>query len=213
MPRVRTRALLLQDKGVRLISRKSSPNHADSYATPIRRTPRFWCPRAALLVLLVGVSVASAVWWWDVHVNVSASVPRGLYRTVDTVPTRESLVAACLPPEAARVGLERGYLAAGHCPGGAQAVLKRVAAVAGDLVEVSPAGVRVNGRPLPNSAPAAVDSRGRPLAHVVWGQHAVRTGELWLISTEDPRGWDSRYFGPVLVAAVRSVARPVLTLD
>jgi len=164
-------------------------------------------------VLLVCTSLAWATWFWDLHVNVSASAPRGLYRTVDAPPTRERLVAACLPLELARVGRERGYLGVGDCPGGVQAVLKRIAAVGGDIVDVSPRGVRVNGRPVPNSETALVDSRGRGLSHAGWGRHAVRAGEVWLLSTHDPRSWDSRYFGPLNAGHLRATVRPVLTVD
>jgi type IV secretory pathway protease TraF len=44
-----------------------------------------------------------------------------------------------------------------------QPVLKPVVAVAGDVVEVGLEAVTVNGRPLPGSSSAAVDSLGRTL--------------------------------------------------
>ncbi len=202
-----------QDKGVRWIRRKPASHHADSYATRIRGTPPFRYRRWPLLVLLVCTSLAWAMWFWGLHVNLSASAPRGLYRRVDAPPTRGRFVATCLPLELAHVGRERGYLGVGDCPGGVQAILKRIAAIGGDIVDSSPRRVRVNDRPVPNSETALLDSRGRGLSHTGWGRHVVRPEEVWLLSTHDPRSWDSRYFGPLNVAQIRATVQPVLTVD
>jgi conjugative transfer signal peptidase TraF len=130
---------------------------------------------------------------------------------VDEPVARGVLVVACVPPAAARLARERGYLAEGSCPGGTQPILKRIGAVPGDLVDLEPDGVAVNGTRLPGSAPAVSDSRGRPLLHAPWGPTAVAPGEVWLIGIETTRSWDSRYFGPVALDYVHAV-RPVLTL-
>jgi len=51
---------------------------------------------------------------------------------------------ACLPPELAAFGRARQYLGSGDCPGGAQPVLKRIGAVAGDVVELTDTTAAVN---------------------------------------------------------------------
>src|SRR5207244_933762 len=94
---------------------------------------------------------------WLMRLNLSPSVPLGLYRMVDQPVTRGVLVVGCVPPAAARLARERGYLGGGSCPGGAQPVLKRVGAVPGDLVDLRPDGVAVNGTRLSDSAPALRD--------------------------------------------------------
>ena len=86
-------------------------------------------------------------------------------------------------------------------------------ALPGDVVEVTPAEVRVNDRPLPRSATAAVDSAGRPLPHAPWGRHRVAPEQVWLLGTGDRRSWDSRYFGPLSLAHIRATVAPVLMLD
>lgn len=111
----------------------------------------------------------------------------------------------------ARLGLMRGYLAAGSCPGGAEPVAKLAKAFAGDMVDVGPGRVAVNGARFANSRTAGHDSAGRPLQHVGWGRHEVRAGEVWLFGFNDARSWDARYFGPVPLANVRGVLKPVLT--
>jgi len=92
-------------------------------------------------------------------------------------------------------------------------MLKRVVAVAGDVVEIRPEAVTINGRRLPSSSTAASDSLGRELPHAAWGRHVVGANEFWLISTRVPNSWDSRYLGPISKAQVWSVARSVWTVD
>jgi conjugative transfer signal peptidase TraF len=120
------------------------------------------------------------------HVNLSASAPRGLYRTVTGSPTRGAWVVACVGSPAAALARARGYLGPGPCEGGVQPMLKPVVALAGDVVEVGPEAVAVNGQRLSGSSSSGVDSRGGALPHVAWGRYVVRPDELWLVSTRVP---------------------------
>jgi type IV secretory pathway protease TraF len=72
------------------------------------------------------------------HVNLSASSPRGLSRRVAEAPTRGAGVVVCVSSESAEFALTGGWLGPGPWPGGVQPLLKRVVAVAGDLVEIDP---------------------------------------------------------------------------
>jgi conjugative transfer signal peptidase TraF len=82
---------------------------------------------------------------------------------------------------------------------------KLVAAVPGDRVEYREAGaasaVLVNGVALRNSAMLERDGAGVPLPHASLPR-VLGPNEVWLTSTH-PRGFDSRYYGPV---DVRSLA-------
>lgn len=146
------------------------------------------------------------------RVNETASMPRGLWRVIaaDAPLRRGEIIAAC-PPDtrAIREAVVRGYIPAGACPGGTVPLLKPVAAVAGDVVTVTPAGIAVDGRPVENTAPLGRDSAGRMLRSVPPGTYLVAGGEIWLLSGRDPRSFDSRYFGAVSVRNVQGVARPL----
>jgi conjugative transfer signal peptidase TraF len=155
----------------------------------------------------------AAILGLGLHVNLTASAPRGLYRAIAEPPTRGALVVACVSPEAAALGRARGYLGPGSCPGGVEPVLKPVVAVAGDVVELRPEAVMVNGRCLPGSASATADHFGRPLPHAAWGRHILGRDELWLVSTRVANSWDSRYLGPFSDSQVRAVAVPVWTVE
>lgn len=83
----------------------------------------------------------------------------------------------------------------------------------GDIVEFNSHGVAVNGRPLSNSAPLQFDAQGRPLEHWRFSRFKVRQGETWVISSYNPRSFDSRYFGPITNGQIRHHLIPLFTLQ
>ena len=157
------------------------------------------------------VVVLAAAWRVGVRLNLTGSLPVGLYLESAGAPTRGSLVLACLPPPVGSFARARGYVPRGRCPDGGAPVGKLVAAVAGDTVVMSAAGLEVNGRAIPNSGPLTRDSHGRLLPSAPMGRQIVRTGELWLMSPYSPLSFDSRYFGSVEVRSVLTLARPLWT--
>jgi len=141
-----------------------------------------------------------------------SAAPAGIYRLVRGLSIKHGeLVGACLPASIAQEGLTRGYLQKGDCPGGAEPVAKIVGALPGDVLEVRPGLVSVDGQVFADSAAAARDSIGRPLPHVPWGRRQVAPGEVWLFGLHNVRSWDARYFGPVPLSGIRGVLKPILT--
>jgi conjugative transfer signal peptidase TraF len=86
-----------------------------------------------------------------------------------------------------------------------------VLALPGDTVTVTVSGLRVNGIPVPNSRALATDHGGRRLPRLPLRSQVVGPGTLWVVSAYARTSFDSRYFGPVVLAAVRSYLRPVWT--
>ena len=146
------------------------------------------------------------------RINTSSSMPRGIYRAVDGELRPGAIVAACLPADVARFGMERHYLGPGECPGGAEPVVKVVAALEGSVVEVTADHVRVDGDALRRSRPQREDRGGRPLQSASDGPRRLGRGEVWLHSPYEARSWDSRYFGPVPATSILFVVEPVLTV-
>lgn len=162
---------------------------------------------AAGLFTLAGTAALAGV-----RVNTTASFPLGFYWTTDAPPAVGALVLFCPPPgEAFALALGRGYIGPGFCPGGYSYVIKKIVAGPGDRVTVTDAGVRVNGEPLPNSAPLTADPAGRPLPRYRTEGYTLEQGEMLLLSDYHPRSFDGRYFGPVAVSGIRAVIRPVVT--
>lgn len=143
--------------------------------------------------------------------NTDSAAPAGIYRVASPAFERGDLVAACLPITVAQQGLARGYLRTGGCAGDAEPVDKIVGALPGDMVDIEPRSVAVNGVRFAHSVTAMRDSAGRPLAHVAWGKRQVGANEVWLFGFNDRRSWDSRYFGPAPLANVRGKLEPILT--
>ena len=166
---------------------------------------------------MVGIAIATALLiavgnaFGVLISNTDSAAPAGVYRVVSSKFQRGDLVAACLPISIAQEGLARGYLRTGACAGNAEPVGKIVGALPGDIVEIEPGWVAVNGVRFSRSGVAARDSAGRPLPHVAWGSHRVAAGQVWLFGFNDRRSWDSRYFGPVPLANVRGEIEPVVT--
>ena len=143
--------------------------------------------------------------------NTDSAAPAGVYRVVSAEFKRGDLVAACLPMAIAQEGLARSYLRTGSCAGNAEPVGKVVGALPGDVVEIEPGWVAVNGVRFARSATALHDSAGRPLEHFAWGKQKVGASDVWLFGFNDRRSWDSRYFGPVPIANVRGEIKPIVT--
>ncbi|MBP2450013.1 conjugative transfer signal peptidase TraF [Rhizobium leguminosarum] len=118
------------------------------------------------------------------------------------------LVFVCPPQnDAVSEGFARGYLRSGLCPGGFGPLIKAVAALGGQRIEIA-GDVTIDGRPIANSNLVSQDGQGRPLRP--YGGGTVPSGFLFLHSPF-PGSWDSRYFGPVPASGVLGLAEPVLT--
>jgi len=148
------------------------------------------------------------------RVNFTPSMPLGIYR-LKPLPTsgvaRGMVVAVCAPDAAADLGRRRGYLSSGPCPHDTEQLLKVVAGVPGDHVAVSPDGVAVNGCPLPDSRPIALDRAGRRLSPWPRSDDHLGWGQVWLYAGNS-RSWDSRYWGPGALGDIIARAIPVLVV-
>lgn len=148
------------------------------------------------------------------RVNVSDSLPPGVWRVAHGEPTRGAIVLVC-PPDTTLFQHARAakYIARGFCPGGLAPLLKPVAAVAGDRVAVSAAGISVNGELVRNTRRYRADLSGRLLPSPADVESVVPPGHVWLLSSYNRHSFDSRYFGPLATSLVRGVARPVYLTD
>jgi conjugative transfer signal peptidase TraF len=147
------------------------------------------------------------------RLNLTGSLPVGLYAVTRGAPTRGALVLVCLPRAGAEFARDRGYVPrGGSCPGGVMPVGKPVFAIPGDSVTVSPDGLLLNGRLAPNSRPLTVDRQGRPLVGLPVRRYVVAPGELWVVSHYSMYSFDSRYFGPVPTSHVRARVRSIWTV-
>lgn len=132
--------------------------------------------------------------------NASASIPRGFYALTVQSPRVGDIILTRLPAAAAQLAAARRYLPI-NVP-----LIKPIAAGFGDLVCVRDGRVRINGRVVARTL--AADSQGRPLA--AWpGCRRLGPNEWFLLSTDNPASFDSRYFGPISRTAAYGRAVPL----
>ncbi|MDP9791067.1 conjugative transfer signal peptidase TraF [Agrobacterium tumefaciens] len=146
------------------------------------------------------------------RLNLTPSEPLGLWRIEALRRPAETgdLVFVCLPATTAfEEARQRGYLHRGLCAGGLAPLIKTVAALPGQHVEITD-HVIIDGRALLASAVRKMDGGGRALLADPGG--VVPPHHLFLHSSF-ASSYDSRYFGPVPDSGLLGLARPILTFD
>jgi conjugative transfer signal peptidase TraF len=172
---------------------------------PARKRRPVLLATAITFISTIGFAGIAGVRW-----NPTASIRTGLY--VITNDANAPLVAFCPTGDAATEAIARGYRPRGlQCPDKYAALLKPVAARAGDTVEVGQMGISVNGKLLPNTAAFKIDAKKRPMH--VWpnGTYIVQPGTVWVLSTYNKYSYDSRYYGPIQLSTVITHAKPFWT--
>ncbi len=175
----------------------------------IRQTRFSSVRRLALIAFGVAIGTFQLCGVAGLRINTTQSLPMGFYIT-GTAP-QANLIEFCPAEPFASLAIQRGYRDQGNCRDGAAPLLKPIVAHAGDIVELSWQGIAVNGSFLRNTAPLIIDTKGRPLTAWKLGRYVVAPGTVWVASSYNPRSFDSRYFGPIRVSAIRDHLRPLLT--
>lgn len=162
--------------------------------------PRLLSAFVVLLVTAIGVQLLSRprpllIW------NSTHSAPTGLYRRSTGPITKDSWVLIWPPKSAADIAARRGYLPA-RVP-----MVKRVAALSGDLVCRSDETVSINGQPKATALRA--DAEGRPLPQ--WSGCSRLTDGQLLVLTRPATSFDGRYFGPIPASNLVERIEPLWT--
>lgn len=175
----------------------------------ITRKQLFIAAAPAIVFVIAGTVAAIGGY----RINTTPSLPMGIWKVSKELSIqRGHYVSACIDPAkpAMQTAVELHFLADGHCKGGYAPLLKQIVAVPGDTVTLTDAAVTVNGKELPNTATMKFDFITE-LPSVQRGTYTVQAGHVWLIANENPRSFDSRYFGPVSYSEIEHTLRPALT--
>lgn len=144
------------------------------------------------------------------RINLTPSAALGLWQILPLQRAAKvgDRVFVC-PPDTPmmREAFARGYLRRGLCAGGVAPLIKSVAAVAGQKVEIG-TGVFIDGQPLLSSRPLPHDASKRPLHPYQGG--VIALGHIYLHS-EFPGSFDSRYFGPISTDTIVGLAQEIWT--
>jgi conjugative transfer signal peptidase TraF len=169
-----------------------------------RRRPQSGRLRRAVRILFtagaitVGLSLAGRQLAARLTVNVTTSMPRGIYwLRPDRRAALHSTVALAIPSRVRQLVDERRYLPPGF------RLLKSVVAVAGDVVCLEHQRYSVNG--LLVSVVATTDQAGRPLPPLYPFCGVVPDGVAFLAAA-GASSLDSRFFGPVPISDLTPAA-------
>jgi conjugative transfer signal peptidase TraF len=158
---------------------------------------------AVVLVLSLSSAAVSGLSLYHVgyRINLSPSVPTGIWKIRGGGHKKgDYVVVSPNSHYGYKLAVERGYLP-GFSP-----MLKRVVATEGDIMDYDEKekAVTVNGEYVMMTEVISQDTEGRLLPQASFPV-ILRKGEVWL-SSENVRGYDSRYFGPVSEDILRKAA-------
>ncbi|MBQ7576754.1 MAG: S26 family signal peptidase [Synergistaceae bacterium] len=140
--------------------------------------------------------------------NTTASVPRGLWLKLDTLPKKGDFVQVPIEAFSSTEWVPPEYFRK-NMWGKNKPFLKKVAGLHGDTIEQGDNGlILINGVPFPNSAPRSHDRAGRFL-RAFQLPVTLASDEVWLMS-DSPFGFDSRYLGTAKLSRCYK-AIPLLT--
>lgn len=149
------------------------------------------------------------------RLNLTESMPVGIYRVVQRPVLRGATVVICLDASnpVVREAIRRHYFQTGPCPGGLLPFLKTVAAMPGDRVDLALDNVSVNGSSIAGTRTLPVDFMGRAIPHVPRGRFTMAADQVLLLATHRAASFDGRYFGPSPIGAVKEVVVPLVVAD
>jgi conjugative transfer signal peptidase TraF len=147
-----------------------------------------------------------------IRLNTSDSIPKGIYRIHQGAIEKNSLVLFCPDDrEAFRQGRNRGYLDHGFCSGDYGYLMKKIAAVSGDVVSSTKDGVYVNHSLLSYSKPQIHDGLHRPLTFWRVTQYTLKPQEVLTMTNQSIMSFDGRYYGLIQTKQIKGIITPVLT--
>jgi conjugative transfer signal peptidase TraF len=137
------------------------------------------------------------------YINLSHSVPLGLYQVIppDNLKTGDLVVFE--PPQGARFLIQQRHWLPNGWP-----LIKRVGALAGDSYSVIEGSFFVNGTYV--GPVYERDSEGKALPYI-GGRYRVERNEFLPISTHINNSFDGRYFGSVPLSSIKGKLRPIWT--
>lgn len=145
-------------------------------------------------------------WLSGFRVNLTPSLPLGLYRQGGGI-ERGGAVSFCLESrEYIDLAKTRGYVGPGFCPGGLRPLGKEVYGLPGDLIGIEADGtISINREVLAGSAARTQDSRGRAMPTSRLRPGVIPPGRALLLSLHHTGSFDGRYFGLVDLAGCRKL--------
>jgi conjugative transfer signal peptidase TraF len=150
--------------------------------------------------------MASVLKYFGVLINYTPSIKRGIYIKEQGEIRRGDIVAVCLKKNRDDSKSALFFIPCAH----PHPLIKKVIAVPGDTVILRKTFIAVNGQYFLFNT-LYFDSEGNPISHYPFGKYEKTIG-YWLIGSDAPNSWDSRYFGPIDIENVLNKIRPIFII-
>ena len=168
-----------------------------------------WSGNTAIFSISI-ISVGFLLMAMGFRLNITNSLPIGLYRITSLTSLKNSFVMFCPDDRPAfKQGLKRNYIDPGLCPGGYGYLMKKVVAMQGDTVSVTAEGVFVNQALIPLSKPKLNDGLNRTLPQWRVLNYQLKNDEVMTMTSQSEWSFDGRYYGPVRTGQIKGVITPV----
>lgn len=149
--------------------------------------------------------VLVAAWILDIGINVTPSLPKGLYMGVNERPVHGDIVKFCLQDEEfIKIAHENEYVGVGICDSNLRPLLKIVAGMAGDTICIKENGIYVTQKGTNIACvwalPRKEDSQGRAIKSRL-ESGVIAENKVFVLTTHEG-SFDSRYFGLIDINTV-----------
>lgn len=144
------------------------------------------------------------------RVNLTESIPIGLYRITKTGTIKNAYVIFCPDDRASfKIALDRGYIDHGLYCEGYGYLMKKVVAVSGNMISVNSDGVFVNQVLIPYSKPKLKDGMNRKLPQWQVNNHQLKDDEVMTMTSQSEWSFDGRYYGLVRSGQIKGIITPI----
>ncbi|CZO83085.1 MULTISPECIES: conjugative transfer signal peptidase TraF [Legionella] len=148
------------------------------------------------------------------RINLTESIPIGLYRITSAESLKNAYVIFCPDDrESFRLAKSRGYIDHGLNCGGYGYLMKKVVAVSGDILSVTPEGVLINQTLLPFSKPKLKDGINRTLPQWRILDYPLKVNEVMTMTSQSEWSFDGRYYGLVHTRQIKGMIIPIWVIN
>jgi conjugative transfer signal peptidase TraF len=148
------------------------------------------------------------------RINLTESIPIGLYRITSAESLKNAYVIFCPDDRKSfRLAKNRGYIDHGLNCGGYGYLMKKVVAVSGDILSVTPEGVLVNQMLLPFSKPKLKDGINRTLPQWRTLDYPLKENEVMTLTSQSEWSFDGRYYGLVHTRQIKGMITPIWVIN
>ncbi|HBD9221501.1 TPA: conjugative transfer signal peptidase TraF [Legionella pneumophila] len=148
------------------------------------------------------------------RINLTESIPIGLYRITGTEPLKNAYVIFCPDDRKTfRLAKNRGYIDHGLYCHGYGYLMKKVVAVSGDILSVTNEGVYVNQMLIPYSKPKLQDGMKRTLPQWQVMNYQLQEDEIMTMTSQSEWSFDGRYYGLVHTRQIKGMITPIWVIN